>query len=310
MAVNQLCVLTMLLCVIVCAVSCETSPDPDEHTWISITEEGDKPGGAIVLIERAGKVISGRAYIIDRNLPCPFSNGVGYTFRNLSQKDRVVNCDVTIRDAASKTGTTNRHLRIAFEGAFTDDEIRGDIQEEGHTEKLAVVFRQRVGCHRPSSDQEHEWVSLVQNGDRPAMGLVVTEMAGRVTAGKAYILDPNLSRPLSESTGYTFKNLSQKGETIRCDATVGDESSQVQMRTTDMHLKITFKGAFTGDEIGADIQIDGHTKMLATVFLKTWCLGVLDQRDATTNDATKKTPQNSSPSPARVPPPSPASPSK
>jgi hypothetical protein len=254
-------------------VGCKPSPSAEEHTWVSITEEGDKPGGAIVLIERAGKVISGRAYILDRNLPRPFSNGIGYTFRNLSQKDRVVNCDVTMPDGASKTGTTNRHIRITFEGAFIGNEIRADIQEEGHAEKLAVVLRQRVGCNCPSSVQGHEWVSLVQNGDNPAIGLVVTEMAGKVTAGKAYILDPNLSRPLSESIGCAFKNLTQERETVTCDATAIDESSQVQTRTKDMHLKITFKGAFTGDEIAADIQIDGYTKKLATVFLKTWCPG-------------------------------------
>lgn len=112
----------------------------EERTWVSITaNDGCKPGGALALIEKAGKATGGKVYILDPNHPRDLSKGLGYDFSNMRHEGKTITGDVSVIDGSSKTGRQDIHLTITLKEAFDGDRVQAEVQE-GDGEKRPVVF--------------------------------------------------------------------------------------------------------------------------------------------------------------------------
>ncbi len=141
---NESRILIMLLGFLFCVVSCKRSPRPDEHAWVSITEQGDKAGIAIILFEKAGKVTAGKFYIFEHGPSPNLYNGMGYRLKNLNHEDKTVKCDVTLIDDSSPTGKMDMHMTITLKATFEGDSIPAEVQE-GANEKQGIVFSKENG---------------------------------------------------------------------------------------------------------------------------------------------------------------------
>jgi hypothetical protein len=129
------------------------SPIPqDRHTWVSTTENGDKPGTALVLIEEAGKVTAGRFCIFDprssagtiRHPPDP-SHGRSYELENVAHDGRTVTGDVSVIDESSRTKTRRFRLTITLAGTFSGDRVPAELQVGGGEKEAIVFFRRNAG---------------------------------------------------------------------------------------------------------------------------------------------------------------------
>jgi len=110
-----------------------------ERTWVSITENGDKPGTALVLIEKAGKATGGKFYILAPEHPRDFSKGKGYNLGNVRHEGKTIKADVSVIDGSSTTGTKDMHLTITLKETLKGDEVQAEVQE-GNGEKQPIVF--------------------------------------------------------------------------------------------------------------------------------------------------------------------------
>jgi hypothetical protein len=120
------------------------SPQSKERTWVATTENGDKPGIALVLIEKAGNATGGKFYILDPNHPHALSKGKSYNLSNVKHSGKTITGDVSVIDGSSKTGTKEMHLTITLEGPFEGDRVRADVQE-GNGRKQPFVFVREKG---------------------------------------------------------------------------------------------------------------------------------------------------------------------
>ena len=119
-----------------------------ERTWVSITENGDKPGIALVLTEKAGTVTSGKLYILAPNHPRDLSkSSKGYTLTNVRHEGKMITGDVSVIDRSSKTDTKDMHLTITLKEAFDGDRVQAEVQE-GSSEKQPIVFVREKGGHQ------------------------------------------------------------------------------------------------------------------------------------------------------------------
>jgi hypothetical protein len=129
--------LSIILCCL--AVCCGCSRNAGQHTWVWITENGDKVGTALVLTEKAGQVMDGKFFILDPRYPRNLSKGIGYDLKNLNCQDKNVRCDVTLIDESSATGTLDMHFIILLKGTFDGDSLPAEFQEGAGT-KEAIIF--------------------------------------------------------------------------------------------------------------------------------------------------------------------------
>ena len=78
------------------------SSSSEERTWISTTENGCKPGIALVLIEKAGKATGGKFYILDPKHTRDLSKGLGYNFSNVRHEGKTITGDVSVIDGSTR----------------------------------------------------------------------------------------------------------------------------------------------------------------------------------------------------------------
>jgi hypothetical protein len=100
-----------------------------EQTWDYITDNGDKPGIAIVLVEKENKVTRGKYYILDPNYPRDLSKGLAYPAKNLKYIDNTVTFDVTLIDMQSSTKTKNLSFTIKIKGKFQHHILPAELQQ-------------------------------------------------------------------------------------------------------------------------------------------------------------------------------------
>lgn len=99
---------------------------PDRtRTWVSITENGDRPGFALVLIEKVGKAMDGKFYILDANHPRDLSKGKSYDLFNVSQDGKRITATASNVHQSSKTHP-NMDLTIVLKEAFDGDRVRAE----------------------------------------------------------------------------------------------------------------------------------------------------------------------------------------
>jgi hypothetical protein len=115
---------------------------PKDQTWIAVTENGDKPGIALLLTEKDGRAETGKLYVLDPNHPRDLSQGVSYVFRNLTQSGKTITGDVLLVDESSPTKEKNLHLSIVLKGEFAGGSLEAEVQE-GSAEKETFFFQRK-----------------------------------------------------------------------------------------------------------------------------------------------------------------------
>jgi len=136
MTANLLWISSLAIC---CTVCCGCSLGLEERTWVSITENGDKPGTALVLTEKSGRVTDGKFYILDPNHPRDLSKGKGYDLSNLTHENGTIKCDLSVIDESSKTKTKDLRLTITLKEVFKGDKVQAELQE-GDAKKQPILF--------------------------------------------------------------------------------------------------------------------------------------------------------------------------
>jgi hypothetical protein len=139
------------------------------------------------------------------------------------------------------------------------------VKIDGHAETIDLLAKPPSPAGLTTGPQEHAWVTTAEEGDKPGSAMVFFERAGKVTAGRVYVLDPNYKHDLSRGLCYAVKTLSQEGRTVRCDVTVVNMATKT--RTMGMHFIVTFKAPFEGNSVPAEIQ-EGAGPGVATVFFR------------------------------------------
>ena len=114
------------------------------RTWVSSTENGCKPGIALVLIEKAGKATGGKFYILAPKYPRDLPKGLGYNVSNMRHEGKTITGDVSMIDGSSKTGTQDMHLTITLKEAFDGDNVQAEVQY-GDGEKKPIEFVREKG---------------------------------------------------------------------------------------------------------------------------------------------------------------------
>ncbi len=115
------------------------SAGPEEHTWTSITGNGDKSRIGIVLTENAGKVISARLHIFDPKYLGDSSKGPTYALKIVDQHDKLVRAETSVIDGSTTRWTQNLHVTIVFEGPFEGDRVQAEVQDG--SKQTTVFFR-------------------------------------------------------------------------------------------------------------------------------------------------------------------------
>lgn len=101
-------------------------------TWSWKTDNGDKPGTALVLNVRDGKAASGKFYILDPNAPGDLTKGVGYDLEHLVQDGNRITCSVTIVDASSPDGRRKMNITLTLKGNLVGDgKVAAEFQSGG-----------------------------------------------------------------------------------------------------------------------------------------------------------------------------------
>jgi hypothetical protein len=121
------------------------SLDSVGHTWVWSVDHGDKPGNALVLIEKAGAARSGKFYILDPNHTRDLSRGNSYDLRNVRHEGKTIAGDVSLIDGSSKTGAKNMHLTITLKEAFDGERVQAELQADGGTKQPIEFVRQKGG---------------------------------------------------------------------------------------------------------------------------------------------------------------------
>jgi hypothetical protein len=83
-----------------------------------------------------------------------------------------------------------------------------------------------------------DWKSIIPNGDKPGIGILLTETLGQVNSGFFYILDPNDLQTFSKERGYKLTGINQAGMVITCIAIVDDDSTPTKTRALDLTISI------------------------------------------------------------------------
>ena len=117
--------------------------DVDGRTWVAVTENGDKPGIALALIDKAGKATSGKFYILAPNHPGNLSKGKSYDLRNVRHEGKTITGDVSLIDDSSKTGAKEMHLTITLKEAFGGERVHAELQDEGGTKEPIEFVREK-----------------------------------------------------------------------------------------------------------------------------------------------------------------------
>jgi hypothetical protein len=121
------------------------TPGTQGRTWVSIAENGDKVGVALVLIEKAGKATSGKMYVLDAVYPRDLSKGVGYGLRNVRHEGKTITGDVSVWDYSSTPRTKEIHLTILLKDGFEGERVLAEMLQEGSDTKVQIVFVREKG---------------------------------------------------------------------------------------------------------------------------------------------------------------------
>jgi hypothetical protein len=113
----------------------------EEKTWTAIAENGAKPGVAIVLTEKNGKVMSGRLHILDPAHPRDLSRGETCGLKIADQHGNVVKGDTSLIEGSRRRWTQDLHLTITLKGPFEGDRVQADVQKGDGAKQAAVFFR-------------------------------------------------------------------------------------------------------------------------------------------------------------------------
>ena len=108
-----------------------------------------------------------------------------------------------------------------------------------------------------------EWISIIPNGDKPGIGIVLTETSGLVNSGFFYTLDPNDLQTFSKGRRYKLAEIKQTGQIIRCGAIVDDDSIFTKTKTLDM--TISFQSDFHANQVNATLK-SGDGQLRPIVF--------------------------------------------
>ncbi|MBI5724338.1 MAG: hypothetical protein HZA50_10305 [Planctomycetes bacterium] len=122
-----------------CLVFYGCSHSSEDKTWVSATENGDKPGTAFVLTEKDGKVAAGKFFILDPKYPRDLSKGKGYNLENLTYENKTIKCKVSLIDESSTTKTKDFNLTITLKSEFRGSKVEAEL-DTGGVEKMLIVF--------------------------------------------------------------------------------------------------------------------------------------------------------------------------
>ena len=113
----------------------------EETTWVATTENGDKPGIAFVLVEKAGKVVNGKCYVLDPQYPRDLSKGLSYDLQSLVHEGMVLTCKASLLDESSPTRRRNLNLTIRFLSEFGGDAVEAELQSgQGEGSSVSLHF--------------------------------------------------------------------------------------------------------------------------------------------------------------------------
>jgi hypothetical protein len=128
------------LAILCCAVANNRANAAEEHTWLSITENGCKVGSAFELKSIDGKVVSASLYLLDSTHPRDLSKGVAYTIRNLAQANKTIEGDVAIVDCSSKTGVQRLHIVLTLKEPLQEKVVHAECQSKEGDSPLSDKF--------------------------------------------------------------------------------------------------------------------------------------------------------------------------
>lgn len=104
----------LLLCSALCG--CSSSPSPKNSTWSWKTDNGCKPGTALVLNVRDGKAANGTFYILAPEAEGDLTKGLAYDLEHLVQDGNRITCNVTIANGSAPDGHQKMNFTLTLKG--------------------------------------------------------------------------------------------------------------------------------------------------------------------------------------------------
>jgi len=135
-----------------------------QRNWVSIVESRNKPGIAIVLVEKAGTTTDGKFYLLNPDHPRDLSKGKSYSVykltqeantitgsvfgiggtvrptRNLTQQDKTITGGGIGIAGPVATDTNVVHLRIVLKEEFDGGSVKAELHGMNENEKESIVF--------------------------------------------------------------------------------------------------------------------------------------------------------------------------